>query len=128
MVEVDGEDALGEDVGSGADDDTLAESWNGQRWAVQPTPPTGVGPASLSSVSCVSVALCTAVGSLDNDGAYSDALAEGWNGTAWMVQSMPSPKPYASLAGVSCVPSLCVAVGSVQTDKGAASPLAEATP
>jgi hypothetical protein len=47
---------------AGSPQGTFLEQWNGTRWAIPPTPnPYGVG-GGLESVSCVSVAACTAVG------------------------------------------------------------------
>ncbi len=57
---------------------TLAEVWNGRRWAVQRTP--AILADELSSVSCTSARACTAVG--------GDA-AERWNGTKWVTQALP---------------------------------------
>jgi hypothetical protein len=42
---------------------TLAEVWDGSRWAIQPTPnPVGAGASVLLGVSCTSPGACTAVG------------------------------------------------------------------
>ena len=58
---------------------TLAESWNGSSWSIQPTPnPTPSGGAALSAVWCGSPTFCTAVGSYDSpSGGF--ALAESWS-------------------------------------------------
>jgi hypothetical protein len=48
---------------SGGDDLTLAEHWNGTRWAIQPTPtPAGARLSYLNGVSCTAATTCTAVG------------------------------------------------------------------
>jgi hypothetical protein len=45
---------------------SLAERWNGVRWSIQPTPtPAGATGSGLSSVSCATVTVCTAVGSIN---------------------------------------------------------------
>jgi hypothetical protein len=95
---------------------TLAEAWNGTTWSIQPTPnPAGTAGSldDLVGVSCQSAALCTAVGS--SSGAGSDGggtLGETWNGTAWTLVTIPGPgRSYNSLAGVSCTPAACTAVG-----------------
>jgi hypothetical protein len=96
---------------------TLAESWNGHAWAVQPTP--GVSGASfsqLNGVSCTSPAFCVAVGTYY---AHHKALtlAETWNGSSWVVQSTPNraKSPASELFGVSCVSAAdCVAVGNAE--------------
>jgi hypothetical protein len=43
----------------------------------------------FSGVSCPSVSACAAVG-YDLNSTYK-SLAEGWNGTAWALQSTPTP-------------------------------------
>jgi hypothetical protein len=54
---------------------TLAEHWNGSRWAIQPTPnPTGQAPSVLSGVSCTAATACTAVGDY-----YYGSLAERYS-------------------------------------------------
>ena len=60
---------------------TLAERWNGQRWAIQPTPNRTAAPGSeLSSVACPSLTMCIAVGSAQYAGGTSATLVERWNG------------------------------------------------
>ncbi|MGA2928351.1 MAG: hypothetical protein ABSG43_20630 [Solirubrobacteraceae bacterium] len=47
---------------------TLAESWDGTRWAIQPTSPQGTGMPNLNGVSCSAAStMCTAVGSQPKD-------------------------------------------------------------
>ena len=99
-------------VGSSAVDNfgsnsvTLAESWNGTTWSIQPTP-NGPNGNFLAGVSCASPAACIAVG-----GSNDSALAEAWNGTSWSVQPTPATGS-AKFASVSCTsPSACTAVGS----------------
>lgn len=92
---------------------TLAERWNGSVWAVQSSPNPPGSDVVLSGVSCPSSNACTAVGSYDDaqDGAQR-ALAEGWNGTTWAVQPIPSPAG-TKLSAVSCTSvTACTAVGS----------------
>jgi hypothetical protein len=60
---------------------SLAERWNARRWSVQPTPnpansASGVSGSSFSSLSCPTVNVCTAVGSLNG----VLPLAERWTG------------------------------------------------
>jgi hypothetical protein len=61
---------------------TLAERWNGRRWAIQTTPkPTGAHSRTLYGVSCVSAGRCTAVGAYYNfAGTTEVTLTERWNG------------------------------------------------
>jgi len=92
---------------SNAPDQTLAEVWNENRWAIGPTPNRpGVQGSVLSAVSCTSAVACTAVGS------GAGPLAEAWNENRWAIEPTPSPKG-ASLNDLSCTSATaCVAVGS----------------
>lgn len=94
----------------------LAESWNGVTWTDETVPsPNGATSDGLNGVSCTSTTACTAVGFyLDSSGA-KHALAEGWNGSAWSVEVVPSLAGVsaATFTGVSCPSSTaCTAVGS----------------
>jgi hypothetical protein len=99
---------------------TLAESWNGTKWSVVPSPNPGLasGDKALYAVSCVSASACTAVGHyVSNNTGTVKGLIESWNGTRWSV--VPSPNPGGNsrgkfLYGVSCLSaSICTAVGSM---------------
>lgn len=95
----------------------LAEQWNGTRWSVLPTPPTGVTNAYLYGVSCSSPKACTAVGftSTGIPAQNSSPLAERWNGTRWSIQTVPMPSGTnvtSDLYSVSCPSAaMCAAVG-----------------
>ena len=94
---------------------TLAESWDGTSWRVQPTPAlppnNSGGPPTLNAVWCESAASCTAVGTVG--GYFPQTLAESWDGTTWTIEPTPSPGR-SGLANVSCDPSglPCTAVGT----------------
>ena len=92
----------------------LAERWNGTRWSIQhPSSPSGSQASTLAGVSCVSATACTAVGNYNN-GTTRVALAEGWNGTKWSIQTTPNPAGGSNsmLNGVSCASATaCTAVG-----------------
>jgi hypothetical protein len=61
-------------------DVTLAERWNGTRWAIQPTPnPAGATSNSLGAVSCPSTTRCTAVGGFTNGAGTGVTLAERYS-------------------------------------------------
>jgi hypothetical protein len=116
-----------------ADDKTgkqvsLAEGWNGTAWSIQATPnPTGATSTFLVGVSCTSSTACTAVGGTAKSPTLRTTLAERWNGTAWSIQSTPSPTgaTASALGGVSCTSSTgCEAVGTAVTS-GVAATLAE---
>jgi hypothetical protein len=77
---------------------TLAERWNGKRWAIQPTP--NPAPASgFGGVTCTSASFCVAVGGGPVD---RRTLAERWNGRSWAIQHTPNPSQGGGLAAVSC--------------------------
>jgi len=92
----------------------LAERWNGTEWSIQSTPsPSGATHSILSGVSCPSTTACKAVGRYHNSSGKEVTLAERWNGTEWSIQSTPNPSGAygSSLASVSCVTTVCTAVG-----------------
>ena len=114
---------------NGSTEVTLAERWNGSRWAIQSTPnPTGGQRNILWGISCPSTTACTAAGSYDNSSGYAVPLAERWNGSSWAIQSSPTPNPGGDslLFGVSC-PSItaCTAAGFYLNDSGVDVTLAE---
>jgi hypothetical protein len=89
---------------------TLAESWNGTRWSVSPTPRrlSATNESLFNAVSCVSAADCTAVGYFGTGTEHF--LIEHWNGRRWNLP--PAPDISGSLSGVSCTsPTACTAVG-----------------
>jgi hypothetical protein len=99
---------------------TLAERWNGKAWAVQTTPnPKGAGGGALNGVSCTSASACTAAGYSDTSKGIRLTLAEVWNGTAWAIQTTPSPSAAVDgsyLNGLSCPSvSACTAAGTYLT-------------
>jgi hypothetical protein len=91
---------------------SLAERWNGTKWAIQQTP-NPYRFSFLSAVSCISRRACIAVG-MTQHGVTSLPLAERWNGRKWAVMPARNPRRTtdASLSGVSCTSaSACTAVG-----------------
>ena len=108
----------------------LAERWNGTSWTIQPVSGSAGSLASeLLAVSCPTVAACTAGGSEINSAQTPVPLAEGWNGTKWSVQAVPSPAGAigAGFSGLSCAtPATCIAAGSYGNGSGASVLLAEA--
>jgi hypothetical protein len=72
-------------------DHTLAESWNGSTWKIQTTADvSGASVELLYSVQCAKANACTAVGASQTGSVYQ-TLAERWNGTAWTIQTTPTP-------------------------------------
>ncbi len=99
---------------------SLAERWNGKKWAILPTPnPAGAVQSYLGGVSCTSPSACTTTGEQHSATGIVHSLAERWNGTRWRVQPTPNPPgvQFASLPSVDCTgPSACLAVGG--SDQG----------
>lgn len=100
---------------------TLAERWNGSRWAAQTPPNPGrINPSYysvLSGVSCTGPSACLAVGKFTTDrySAGDTPLTEAWNGTNWKIEPTPHPPGARSstLASVSCTSAdACTAVGT----------------
>jgi hypothetical protein len=116
--------AVGDYVNGPGVDVTLAEEWNGNTWAIQPTPdPSGAQFFSvLTGVSCTGRDACEASGASD-----AGVFAERWNGTRWSLQAVPAPAgaQFAQLFGISCAVSSCEAVGIYQDSSGAFVPLGE---
>jgi len=108
---------------------TLAESWNGTSWTAQSVPnPTGATSSSLDGVACSSSSDCEAVGASYNSSGVLVTLAEGWNGTEWVLQATPTPTgaTYSSFDGVACSStSDCEAVGASYNSSGVPMTLAE---
>jgi hypothetical protein len=96
-------------------------------WTVVASPRPSIPLSTLSGVSCVSAASCTAVGHYSTKSDAVLSLVESWNGTHWSV--VPSPDPSASsndLSSVSCTsPTFCMAVGRYGASGSAAMTLAE---
>jgi len=108
---------------------TLAERWNGTRWAIQRTPnPAGARVSALNGVSCSASRSCTAVGNLVTSGGRQLPFAERWNGTRWRLEPMPAPagSRQAIPIAVACrSASSCAAVGFSVNRSGAQLSLAE---
>jgi hypothetical protein len=103
---------------------TLAESWNGSAWSLQPSPNRSAYANALARVSCSTATACKAVGwSQETSAGSRHTLVLSWNGSRWVASSSPNPPTSATpdnylrvrgaaLNGVSCVaPSSCTAVG-----------------
>jgi hypothetical protein len=107
--------AAGAYINSSGTFQTLAERWNGTRWAIQPTPNRAGGQNFLIGVACTASSACTAAGQSINSSGTFQTLAERWNGTRWAIQPTPNPTGAASsvLGSVSCTaPSACTATGT----------------
>ena len=102
----------------------VSQLWNGTTWTAEPVPnPAPGGPhgnvaqptTNLAGVSCSPDGACGAVGGWTAYGDDDEQLVADWNGTAWSIQTRPSPgKHYTNVFnGVSCTAaSACEAVGT----------------
>ncbi len=109
--------AVGRYTNSSGTEMTLAERWNGSAWTIQATPnPAGAKSSWLEDVACTSSTACTAVGRYESAGGVEAALAERWNGTEWTIQTTPTPSgaKWSRFADLSCVSTVCSAVGSYE--------------
>jgi len=123
-------EAVGEYTDGSGNTLSLAATWNGTSWAVQPTPnPPGATFTVLDAVSCAEAAACEAGGDFQLT-SNPVALAESWNGSTWQIQPAFRPPGAAAnnLSAVSCVSAVfCEAVGSHPERSGLATvSLAEA--
>jgi hypothetical protein len=103
----------------GSGDVMLAERWNGNRWAIQPTP----NPAKENfpgGLVCTSASACVAVGMYYTSHFFT--YAERWDGSRWALQSTPDPAAAtdSGLYDVSCTAvNACTAVGNFIDRAGA---------
>src|SRR5215472_5394461 len=107
-------------TGSTGTNRTLIEHWDGQRWAVQPSPNVGSGRNDLTGVAATSASNAWAVGYVFR-GSGVQTLIEHWDGQRWAVQSSPglSGQP-SDLYGVTAISaSSAWAVGRTAIGTGA---------
>ena len=116
----------------GSNAGTLAEQWNGTRWAIQPIPsPAGAHGSGLIGISCTSASDCIAAGAYNTTSSQSGPvrpLTEHWNGNRWTILTMPNPAgPVQTyLNGISCTsPSACTATGEQHSAAGIVHTVAE---
>lgn len=90
---------------SGKNSRTLAERWNGTKWAVQstPTPLSGglLGGTLAAGVSCTSSHACVAAGYSYSKSKLS-LLGEGWNGAKWATQARNKQPALVLPYGITC--------------------------
>jgi hypothetical protein len=121
--------AVGTDSPGSISTSTLAETWNGTAWSIQPTPDSpGATATYLSGVFCTSAAACTASAYFLTHARNDVAMAEAWNGSKWSIQ--PAVRPASAvdsfLDDVSCTSAIdCIAVGDYTTALAVTEPLAE---
>lgn len=102
---------------------------SGTTWSAPTIPAVpGPGDAGFSGVSCVSAASCVAVGNYEaelydpTEPLVATDSASGWSALPLV---LPAGVASASLDAVSCVPSLCVAVGAEALANGTHGPFVE---
>jgi hypothetical protein len=125
--------AAGYEMEPGGTTEPLLEKETAGVWMVQPSPATGEQYGALSSVSCLSLSYCVAVGYAGSGGAYgnpgiSHILLETWDGLSWSVtmNASPSGDVLSGLRSVSCASSdgTCAAVGFAEGSQGVTQTLA----
>ena len=102
---------------------TLAASWDGTTWTLDPAPPLSAGASSggVLAVTCTSATSCEAVGTVDSTPGQQAPLADHWDGSAWTVQTtqQPAGSSGSNFYGVSCASATaCTAVGDLYTTNG----------
>jgi hypothetical protein len=92
----------------------LIEKSMGKGFSVEPTPNRGPRSSFINSVSCLTAAVCVAVGYYDFLPGIQRTLIESWNGKDWKAVASADPGDATDvLNSVSCVSaSSCVAVGA----------------
>jgi hypothetical protein len=105
----------------------LAEWWNGTVWALINASNNGINNQSFSSVSCVSISFCRAVGFYLSTTKVDQTLVESWNGTAFiMSHGVNSGTGNNVLNAVTCPSATsCIAVGSFTSTGGVTQALVE---
>lgn len=98
--------------GSGSEERTLIEHFDGTRWSIVSSPDNPIGTNKLTGVSCPSLSACWAVGEVDKI-AGTQVLIENFDGHGWTLVPTPNTDLQSpSLEKVAC-PSAsdCWAVG-----------------
>lgn len=99
----------------------LALWWDGTDWEVDPIPlPSGATSGEVSAVMCKLEYSCQAVGSYINSSGTTMPLANKWDGSTWVTNSVPVPggATYGQLSGVSCSSWFCATVGTYIDSSG----------
>jgi hypothetical protein len=99
-------------VAVGGTNQTIAESWNGKAWTLQPTQNPGLSRNLLYGVSCAP-SICYAVGD-SQFSSFTHTLIEVWDGSTWQISPSPNTTDLTNiLYTVSCVSAtFCMAVGN----------------
>lgn len=105
---------------------TLAESWDGSSWEIQPTPnPANATYSLLSGLSCQSGSSCIAVGGATQNGVGIN-LVERLSGWSLATPATPVGAKQSSLKEVSCLlVTYCISVGAYTNSEGVTFPLSQ---
>jgi hypothetical protein len=97
-------------------DAPISMSWNGSRWSFDANQPQNTDTTTgAQALSCPTSASCTLVG----DASVSDrqvSIAQSWNGSSWINQSVAGRSGSNTLDSVSCSEGVCIAVGAAAGD------------
>ena len=103
---------------------TLAELWDGTRWAVVPTPDPSRNDWLQSVVRMPGTDTLWAVGSAIT-GAATAGIAEQWTGSAWQAVPPVQPGDSSDLQGVAAAPGAVWAVGDVYPTAPGSGPITQ---
>lgn len=82
--------AVGDSFNVSDIDQTLVESWNGNKWSVVSSPDEQASDNALSAVACTTSTHCVAVGNYFNGAVEQQTLVESWNGGEWSLVLSPN--------------------------------------
>ena len=122
-------EAIGSSQNGGDQPVLLAQVWNGASWTTQSVPrPAGSVSAELIDIAYVNADDCVAVGDYGTSNGNLSPLSEVWDGAKWTRVFAPAPSGNtgATLTGVSCLGTVCEAVGYYYDDEDNQLALAEA--
>ncbi len=101
---------------SSAQEQPLAESWDGTTWSLLGAPnPHAENGSAFTAVACAASDACEVVGDYDYADVAQSVFAYGYDGSAWVSQKQVNPagQEYNSDSAVSCVSAAaCTSVGS----------------
>jgi hypothetical protein len=115
---------IGEGVNTvGPGNQTLIVEDTGGGWKIVPSPnATNEAGSVLDGITCPSPTDCVAVGYSDDSASNPTTLIEQNVGSGWTIVPSPNASAFGgdgTLRGVACVlPTLCIAVGSYETENG----------
>jgi hypothetical protein len=116
-------------AGVNAQDQPLAERWNGKSWTVEPSPnPNAENGSELDGLACTAMNACTAGGNYAYGDIDNSIFALRWDGKTWTKEDQPNPagEGFNVDSGVSCTGvRVCTSVGLWTNGGNVSEPLAE---